>query len=68
MNENSDGLTIPTISFEHLSELTELTLSNNKISLLDPEVFAHVAKLETLDLSSNQLNVTQNMFVHLKQL
>ena len=64
----SRGLPIPANSFRHLSSLTELDLSDNKMTNLDAEVFSHLAKLETLDLTGNPMNIPQSMFVNLKEL
>lgn len=64
-----DGFSIPTNSFQHISNLTDLNISENDLCTLDPEVFSHVPKLDTLDLSgNNRLSISQSLFIHLKEL
>ena len=65
--QNKD-FNIPTTAFKHLVNLTDLDLQYNMISSFDPEVFAYLPKLETLNLSVNPLNISHSLFVHLKEL
>ena len=68
MNIVKDTFSIRKTSFEYLVNLTELDLSKNEMTSLDPEVFSYIPKLETLDLSGNPVGITESMFVHLKGL
>ena len=44
---------------EHLKSLTRLDLSNNKVSVLPPYVFANLTRLATLIVSYNKLQCVQ---------
>ena len=45
---------------EHLKSLTRLDLSNNKVSVLPPYVFANLTRLATLIVSYNKLQCVQD--------
>ena len=54
---------------EHLKSLTRLDLSNNKVSVLPPYVFANLTRLATLIVSYNKLQcVQENAFGGLENL
>ena len=64
----SEGFNMPTNSFEHLANLTELDLSNNNLTELDSELFSYLPKLNTLNLSKNRrLLIGRSMLLHLKK-
>lgn len=65
---NMKSFEIPTTSFEHLVNLTELDLSDNNMTTIDPEVFSYLTKLETLDLSGNRFDMSLSFFDNLKQI
>ncbi|CAG2190937.1 unnamed protein product [Mytilus edulis] len=49
-------------SFENLSNLLELDLSNNKLLKIDSEAFIGLSSLKELSLGGNELNFTLNSF------
>lgn len=65
----NDITNIESQRLEHLKSLTRLDLSNNKVSVLPPYVFANLTRLATLIVSYNKLQcVQENAFGGLKNL
>jgi len=63
----SGQITMLPENFENLENITELTLSYNKLTTL-PEWFGNLKNLSILDLSKNQLTSLPESFCNLKQL
>lgn len=66
---NKNNITSIEIDALNLPQLTELDLSDNRLEVLDPEIFKRTKKLEYLNLASNKLvHLPHMMFHHLSEL
>jgi len=55
--------------FQHLENLEDLNLSENKLTKLQDNTFQHLPKLNCLDFHKNQINhIDSNAFVNLANL